>query len=567
MNTFAAMKPAPRPAEALGTRSGAEAAEASAGGVAEAFGAVLGALKEGRPAKEAAGRADRAGDEAAPGTGPSPAESANSLLGLVAAVDTGTVPPPPATTMDSAALQALLARAVPGTTPAPVLAPAVAPPATAASGQAVSAQGAAVPVGVVDLAAGIALAAGGSGQARSGPVQTAPTQDGPTRAVSVEADAVSRTVAESRPQVTILQQETHFAPVRPRLVAEQAAALPASAGQAGAIPAPVASAPILPILAAAVTDAVPAREAALPLGAGAPAASAPTGGPAVAPSAIAPSAIAPTVPQAVAPVPQAGAPMLPAGSLPAPSAEPSGEPRRAEAAPATTETATVASPTAQRLAGQALPVEAAQSTAGDVLTAEAGPRETIAPVATAPGGTLPSAALGEPVRQVAEAVAAELARPAAPATTAAATPGTEGPLRLLTIQLRPMDLGTVLVRMRLRDGQLEMSLHASREETAALLRQDGALLTDLLRSSGYQPDTITIASNGAGAPSQGEGGRPGSGTPFQPGGQGGQAQGGANPDQAPRRQGDAHADDRTDLTHERTHETISSGPDRSGLYL
>ncbi|KQP36800.1 flagellar hook-length control protein FliK [Methylobacterium sp. Leaf100] len=566
MNTFAAMKPAPRPAEAVAIRSGAEAVEASADGVAEAFGAVLGALQEGRPAKETAGRADRAGDEAASGAGPAPAEPANPLLGLVVAVDTGTVPQPPATTMDPAALQALLARAVPGAVPAPVLAPAVAPRATAGSDQAVSAQGAAVPVGVADLAAGIALAAGGSGQVRSGPVQTAPMQDGPTRAVSVEADAVSRTVAESRPQVTILQQETHFAPVRPRLVAGQAAALPASAGQAGAIPAPVAPAPILPTLAAAVADAVPAREAALPLGAavgaGVAAVSAPTSAPAAAPS-----AIDPTVPQAVAPVPQAGAPVPPAGSLPAPSAEPSGKPRRAEAAPATTETATVASPTVQRLAGQALPVEAAQSTAGDVLTAEAGPRETIAPVATAPAGTLPSAALGEPVRQVAEAVAAELARPAATATTAAATPGTEGPLRLLTIQLRPMDLGTVLVRMRLRDGQLEMSLHASREETAALLRQDGALLTDLLRNSGYQPDTITIASNGAGAPSQGEGGRPGAGTSFQPGGQGGQAQGGANPDQAPRRGGDTHADERADLTHERTHETISSGPDRSGLYL
>ena len=49
MNTFAAMKPAPRPAEAVAIRSGAEAVEASADGVAEAFGAVAAA----RPAPAA----------------------------------------------------------------------------------------------------------------------------------------------------------------------------------------------------------------------------------------------------------------------------------------------------------------------------------------------------------------------------------------------------------------------------------------------------------------------------------------------------------------------------------
>ncbi|MDO9428526.1 MAG: flagellar hook-length control protein FliK, partial [Methylobacterium sp.] len=198
-----------------------------------------------------------------------------------------------------------------------------------------------------------------------------------------------------------------------------------------------------------------------------------------------------------------------------------------------------------------------------------GPSEALAPAAPAPGGTPPSGPpLGTPARQVAEAVAAELARPSATAGAAATTPGGEGPLRLLTIQLRPMDLGTVLVRMRLRDGQLEMSLHASRAETAALLRQDGALLADLLRQSGYQPDGVTIGANEAGGAPQGDGGRQNSGAPFQAGGQaGGHTHAGANPDQASRRPGDPSADDRTDLTSERTHETNASGPDRSGLYL
>ncbi len=562
MNTFAAMKPALRPPEALGVRTGVDAVAASPEGGAEAFGAVLGALKEGRPSEEAR-REEKTRDDTASGMVASPADSASTLLGFV---DTGTVAQVPMPPLDPAALQTLLARAVPVAAPMPgetpstsalaIPGPDVATAGHAAPGQTVvapvaSAENVLVPAGVADVAAGIALAIGRNGAGGNGPVQPAPTGPGSID-VPGQTGFAPQASGEARPQVTILRQETHFAPVRPRLVAGQSVAMSPVAPAGAAMPASVVPAPTL-ATALTMTEAAPVAQSAAVAASvvDAPAAS-------VLPASVA----SPEMPVAAI---RAAPP--PAGSVPVPSPDSAGRPRRAEPLAATVESVTVASPAAQRIAGQVLPVEGTQAISAEVPAAEAAPRDGIAPLTTAPGGGLPSAAShGQPARQVAEAVASELGRPAATSNTPV-TAGGEGPLRLLTIQLRPMDLGTVLVRMRLRDGQLEMSLHASREETAALLRQDGALLTDLLRNSGYQPDTVTIASNATGAPTQGDAGRPGSGTPFQPGGQGGPAQGGANPDQAPRRQGDANADERTDLTHERTHETMSSGPDRSGLYL
>ncbi|WP_331300520.1 flagellar hook-length control protein FliK [Methylobacterium oryzae] len=67
----------------------------------------------------------------------------------------------------------------------------------------------------------------------------------------------------------------------------------------------------------------------------------------------------------------------------------------------------------------------------------------------------------------------------------------DGPLRVLKIQLRPEDLGTVTVELRLTNGQLETHLRASRPETAAMLQRDSAILTDLLKQAHYRPE-ITV---------------------------------------------------------------------------
>lgn len=200
--------------------------------------------------------------------------------------------------------------------------------------------------------------------------------------------------------------------------------------------------------------------------------------------------------------------------------------------------------------------------------ASAGPAPvalTNQPIPGAPGAPSPLNLTGtapifseSPAQQVASAILGQTPRP--PSGAVPNGPGLDGPLRLLTLQLHPADLGVVQVRMRLRDGHLEMSLQASREETATLLREGGGVLTDLLRQGGYQLERVTIVS----------GPLPHGSVPAD--GQGFPAQGnaGANPDQATRDQPDRRPSEgrsAPDTSSERTHESVSSSPDRSGVYL
>ncbi|MFE1600196.1 flagellar hook-length control protein FliK [Methylobacterium sp. ID0610] len=183
-----------------------------------------------------------------------------------------------------------------------------------------------------------------------------------------------------------------------------------------------------------------------------------------------------------------------------------------------------------------------------------------APALPTAGTSRPSALPGATLPHLAQAIASQAAQPAsAPA---------QGPLRILTLQLKPADLGSVQVVMRLRGEELEMNLKTSQAETAELLRKDAGMLSDLLRNAGYKPDIITIQAGNADA------GRSG-GSPFgqsagggfsAPGG--GQAQGGATPDQPGRRQSEPGADQRTASRGDRHDDTAStSGSGRSGVYL
>jgi chemotaxis protein MotD len=189
-----------------------------------------------------------------------------------------------------------------------------------------------------------------------------------------------------------------------------------------------------------------------------------------------------------------------------------------------------------------------------------------------PAGAL-SGPAAAPAQQVAAAVLAELPRGPAGAVPGAlpGAPAGEGPLKLLTLQLHPADLGTVLVRMRLRDGQLEMNLQASREDSARLLREGGEVLNDLLRQGGYRPESVTVTVTSASAESRGASGNPGSQQGQGAQGFPGQSESGANQgrptqDQAGRRSSPGGDPAASDL-HERMHESVSSSPDRSGVYL
>ena len=206
-------------------------------------------------------------------------------------------------------------------------------------------------------------------------------------------------------------------------------------------------------------------------------------------------------------------------------------------------------------AGSATPAETA-ATVPAPGGASGQPATTLldaAPALSLPG-TAPAASA--PAQQVAAAVLGQLPRGLAAATPGAS--GLDGPLRLLTLQLHPADLGTVLVRMRLRDGQLEMSLQASREDTAALLREGGETLTELLRQGGYQPERLTIV-GGPPPPTVAS-----EAQAFAP-----RADAGPNqslPDPSGRRQPEGRPAPPSE-TRERIHESVSTSPDRSGVYL
>lgn len=178
----------------------------------------------------------------------------------------------------------------------------------------------------------------------------------------------------------------------------------------------------------------------------------------------------------------------------------------------------------------------------------------------------PAPAPSSPLRQIVDAVAAQMPpAPTGPARPGPA-PGEVGPLRILTLQLKPAELGSVLVRMRLQDGRLEMNLRTSREETAERLRSESDLLSGLLREAGYEPEAVTIQ---AGGPGSGESASRSQSLASFAGSQGGQHDrqpGAATPDHSGRRPS-ARADEAVTAREEQEHETDTRGPDRGGLYL
>lgn len=124
------------------------------------------------------------------------------------------------------------------------------------------------------------------------------------------------------------------------------------------------------------------------------------------------------------------------------------------------------------------------------------------PVAKASGIDLGSPTGESIFHQLANAIAKEVASsPSQEAqdVTAVSQPSasivlkpSENVLRVLSIQLHPVELGIVTVKMRLSGDQLEMELHAHNEETADLLRKDAEKLSGLLRTTGYRADIVTV---------------------------------------------------------------------------
>jgi chemotaxis protein MotD len=80
-----------------------------------------------------------------------------------------------------------------------------------------------------------------------------------------------------------------------------------------------------------------------------------------------------------------------------------------------------------------------------------------------------------------------------PAAPARAIPGYENrPVRSLTLQLNPADLGTVTLTVKLRQQDIELRLETESESTLRLLRRDELVLHEVLRCAGYDSDAASL---------------------------------------------------------------------------
>jgi len=140
---------------------------------------------------------------------------------------------------------------------------------------------------------------------------------------------------------------------------------------------------------------------------------------------------------------------------------------------------------------------------GDAPSSERRAAMSAAP-ASAVGTAEPTEAALPPatLQRLAGAILAEArsTTTAAPSQAAASgeTATTGGPVKILTLRLQPESLGTVTVRLRLVGNALEMQIRAGSSDTAELLKRDRQALEEILKSSGYDTDLLTIQSAGDG---------------------------------------------------------------------
>ena len=101
------------------------------------------------------------------------------------------------------------------------------------------------------------------------------------------------------------------------------------------------------------------------------------------------------------------------------------------------------------------------------------------------------------LRQVAERIATEVlagADSGSGSLAAARKAPSPSALKVLSIELQPVELGTVRVRMSLRDDAMVVEITADRQETARLLQQDREALSRLLQGSGVGADGLLVLS-------------------------------------------------------------------------
>jgi flagellar hook-length control protein FliK len=159
----------------------------------------------------------------------------------------------------------------------------------------------------------------------------------------------------------------------------------------------------------------------------------------------------------------------------------------------------------------------------DALT---GAGDGAAPISRSDAPINTSFASGAVAHQIADRVASEAGtltaqagRPDAPAFAVKH----EAAAKVLHLQLQPEGLGTVTIRMSVKDQALRLDLEVGRGETAHMIQRDRDALSALLRSAGYMIDGVEVrVADAGGAGAQGGNGQ--ANTPMHGGGQSGSSQ-------------------------------------------
>lgn len=170
--------------------------------------------------------------------------------------------------------------------------------------------------------------------------------------------------------------------------------------------------------------------------------------------------------------------------------------------------------------------------------------------------------------------AAPQASPSSPDATLPMPRLADKPVRILTLQLDPPDLGAVIVKMRLIGDAVEVRLTADRYETTQMLQHERGALSEVMQSAGYAFDIASIDHSRASDANPGAGQQ--QSQPEQRQSQ--QMQGGSQIDNAAseRQSGDTQAGSRQNRRqHEQftepaePHQRQEVGPNRNGgaLYL
>ena len=101
-------------------------------------------------------------------------------------------------------------------------------------------------------------------------------------------------------------------------------------------------------------------------------------------------------------------------------------------------------------------------------------------------------------QQVANAVVSDLKSSPAPTASAAAdlvgaqSNAPDQPVKILTVNLEPPDLGNVTVRLRLVGTEVSVQLAAQRKDTSTMLDQQRDQIRDLMQSAGYVADVAPV---------------------------------------------------------------------------